>query len=114
MGLGTQVRLNRIFGHPSQRLCSVAVDHYCAYQKGLPKGLINVPDVIDKLLQGEPDAITMHKGMAKSAWGPYAGRIPLIINSALFSGDDNLIEQTTQAEELSLIHISEPTRLGML
>ncbi len=100
MGLGKQVRLNRIFGHPSRRLCSVAVDHFCAYQKGLPAGLINVPDVIDKLVQAQPDAITMHKGMAKSAWGPYAGCIPLIINSAIFSGDDNLIEQMASAEEV--------------
>ena len=28
-----------------------------------------------------PDAVTMHKGIAASAWQPYAGRIPLIVQS---------------------------------
>ena len=100
MGVGKQLRLNRLFAHPSGRMCSLAVDHYCAYQRGLPHGLRNIPAVLEQLVDGGPDAITMHKGMAKNAWEPYAGRVPLIINSALFSGDDQLIEPMAHPDEV--------------
>ena len=88
MDLAKRIRLNRIFSHPSQRLCSVAVDHFVGYQKGLPEGLVNVPDTIRRLVAGRPDAITMLKGMAKSAWEPFAGRVPLIIQAVTFTADD--------------------------
>lgn len=100
MDLAKQIRLNRIFSHPSGRLCSVAVDHFIGYQKGLPKGLINVPKAIRQLVAGQPDAITMLKGMAKSAWEPYAGSIPLIIQSVTFTADERVIENAASPEEV--------------
>jgi class I fructose-bisphosphate aldolase len=100
MDLAKQIRLNRIFSHPSKRLCSVAVDHFIGYQKGIAAGLRNVPETIRKLMDGRPDAITMLKGMAKSAWGPYAGRIPLIIESVCFTVDDATIETVTRPAEV--------------
>ena len=36
MNIGKRIRLNRIFAHPSGRLCSVAVDHFIGYGQGLP------------------------------------------------------------------------------
>jgi class I fructose-bisphosphate aldolase len=100
MDLAKQIRLNRIFSHPSGRLCSVAIDHFIGYQKGLPKGLINVPKAIRQLVAGKPDAITMLKGMAKSAWGPYAGSVPLIIQSVTFTADERVIENAASPEEV--------------
>ena len=100
MDLAKRIRINRIFGHPSKRLCSVAVDHLIGYQKGLPQGLRNVPKTLRKLAAGKPDAVTMLKGMAKSAWEPYAGRIPLIIQSMCFTPDDAIIETATRPEEV--------------
>jgi len=100
MDLAKQIRLNRIFSHPSKRLCSVAVDHFIGYQKGLPAGLVNVPEAIKKLVAGRPDAITMLKGMAKNAWAPHAGRIPLIIQAVCFTADDKVIEETASPEEV--------------
>src|ERR1039458_8169550 len=99
MDLAKRIRLNRIFAHPSKRLCSVAVDHLVGYQKGLPQGLRNVPETLRKLAEGKPDAVTMLKGMAKSAWEPYAGRIPLIIQAMCFTADDAMIENVTTPEE---------------
>lgn len=99
MGLGKQIRLNRIFGHPSGRLCSVAVDHLVSYQSGLPEGLRNVPETIATLVKGRPDAITMYKGMAQSAWPPYAGMIPLIITSIAFTVDDAIMHQMARPHE---------------
>ncbi len=100
MDLAKQIRLNRIFSHPSGRLCSVAIDHFIGYQKGLPKGLINVPKAMRQLVAGKPDAITMLKGMAKSAWAPYAGRVPLIIQSVTFTADERVIENAASPEEV--------------
>jgi fructose-bisphosphate aldolase, class I len=100
MDLAKQIRLNRIFSHPSGRLCSVAIDHFIGYQKGLPKGLINVPKAIRQLVAGKPDAITMLKGMAKSAWEPYAGSVPLIIQSVTFTADERVIENAASPEEV--------------
>ena len=68
MDLAKQIRLSRIFSHPSKRLCSVAVDHFIGYQQGLPKGLTNVGEAIRQLVAGKPDAITMFKGVAKGTW----------------------------------------------
>ena len=100
MELAKQIRLNRIFSHPSKRLCSVAIDHFIGYQKGLPEGLLNVPETIKKLVEGKPDAITMLKGMAKNAWFPYAGRVPLIIQAVCFTADDAVIENTSCPAEV--------------
>jgi class I fructose-bisphosphate aldolase len=100
MDLAKQIRLNRIFSHHSKQLCSVAVDHFIGYQKGLPEGLVNVPEAIKKLVAGKPDAITMLKGMAKSVWPPYAGQIPLIVQSVCFTADDGVIETVAHPEEV--------------
>jgi class I fructose-bisphosphate aldolase len=100
MDLAKKIRLNRIFAHPSGRLCSVAVDHFIGYQQGLPEGLVNVPQTIARLVEGKPDAITMLKGMAKSVWEPFAGRVPLIIQSVCFTADDSVIENVARPEEV--------------
>jgi class I fructose-bisphosphate aldolase len=103
MNLGKRIRLQRIFSHSSGRLCSVAVDHFVGYQKGLPQGLRNLPDTVNKLVAAGPDAITMLKGAAMSIWGPHAGRIPLILSSVCFTADDSLIEVVATAEEALLL-----------
>jgi class I fructose-bisphosphate aldolase len=100
MDIAKLVRLNRIFSHPSKRLCSVAIDHFIGYQKGLPSGLVNLPETLKKIAAGKPDAITMIKGVAKSAWEPYAGRIPMIIQSVCFTADDAVIENVARPEEV--------------
>ena len=100
MGIGKQIRLNRIFSHPSGRLCSVAVDHFIGYGKLRPGGgLSNLPAALAKIVVGKPGAVTMSKGTAMNCWGPYAGRVPLIIQAGCFTADDRVIECVTTAEE---------------
>jgi class I fructose-bisphosphate aldolase len=88
MNLGKQTRLNRLFAHPSGRLCSVAIDHFIGYQNGMPENLRDLPAIIKTLVAAGPDAVTMHKGVAVSCWAPYAGRIPLITQSIIGRPDD--------------------------
>lgn len=103
MNLGKQIKLNRIFTHPSGRLCSVAIDHFIGYQGGLPSGLTNLGETLEKLMAGQPDAVTMMKGPAKTLWPRYAGKVPLIISSVQFRADDSYIENIANPEEVALM-----------
>src|SRR5580704_12538123 len=100
MNIGKLIRLNRIFSHPSGRLCSVAVDHFIGYGKlAQGGGLANLPEALARIAPGRPGAITMSKGTAMNCWAPYAGKIPLIVQSGCFTADDRIIETVTDPEE---------------
>lgn len=103
MSVGKQTRLNRIFGHPSGRFLSVAVDHFIAYGEGahgIPAGIRRIRGTLEALAAGKPDAITMHKGIATSAWEPLAGQIPHIIQTTIARPDDTVCEQVANAEDI--------------
>jgi class I fructose-bisphosphate aldolase len=100
VSLGKTVRLNRIFSHPSGRLCSVAVDHFMIYNLGLPPGLRQVRQTLAAVVQGRPDAVTLHKGIAASLWQPYAGQLPLIIQTSGLRPDDSSLEDFATLEEV--------------
>ncbi len=99
MGLGKTVRLNRLFRHPSGRYCCIAVDHFIGYQDGLPPGLRDLRETLAAVVAGEPDAVTMHKGAALNCWGPFAGRVPLIVQSLLARPDDSANEAVASPED---------------
>jgi fructose-bisphosphate aldolase, class I len=99
VNLGKLVRLNRLFAHPSGRLCSVAVDHFIGYGAGLAPGLRHITSTLAAVAAGRPDAVTMHKGIAASCWPPYAGKIPLIVQSTMARPDDSSREQAATPEE---------------
>ena len=99
MNVGKLVRLNRIFSHPSGRLCSIAIDHFMIYAEGLPSGLRHIQTTLAAIVAAEPDAVTMHKGMVTSAWAPYAGQVPLILQSVICRPDDTAYQQMTTPEE---------------
>jgi fructose-bisphosphate aldolase, class I len=99
MNTGKLVRLNRLFSHSSGRLCSVAVDHFIGYDTGLPPGLRHIVPTLAAIVAGKPDALTMHKGIAASAWQPYAGKIPLILQSSTIRIEDSAVAQVATVEE---------------
>ncbi len=96
---GKLVRLNRIFAHPSGRLCSVAVDHFAGYDVGLPAGLRHMGKTLEALVAGGPDAVTMHRGIAATFWQPFAGRVPLIVQSSMLRPDDSAMSQAATPED---------------
>jgi class I fructose-bisphosphate aldolase len=100
MNIGKRIRLNRLFAHPSERLCSVAVDHFIGYGPLLPGGgLSNLPAALAQIAAGGPSAVTMSKGTAMHCWAPFAGKTPLIIQSGCFTADDRVIESVANAGE---------------
>ena len=99
MNIGKLIRLNRLFAHPSGRLCSIAVDHFIGYGDGLPPSLAAMKPTLAAIVAADPDAVTMHKGIAASLWQPYAGKLPLIIQSSLAKVDGTAFEQVATAED---------------
>lgn len=100
MSLGKHVRLNRLFAHPTRRLCSVAVDHWFGYRSaGASLDLVDLPRTLAQVMPAGPSAVTMSKGAAMGCWAPYAGQVPLILQAGCFTPDDRVIEQTTTPEE---------------
>lgn len=99
MSLGKTVRLNRLFSHPSGRLCSVAVDHFIGYGAGLPPAIESIVPTLRDIVAGEPDAVTMHRGIASSSWLPYAGKLPLILQSTLLRADEPNFYQIATVED---------------
>ena len=104
MNLGKQTRLNRLFSHSTGRLCSVAIDHFINYgMDTLPPGLAYIKRTLEAIVRGKPDSVTMHQGIATSAWLPYAGKIPMILQSTLGRPDDGFHEQiATPADAVRL------------
>src|SRR5258707_2986136 len=100
MNIEKKIRLNRLFSHPSGRLCSVAIDHFIGYGKLTPGGgLSNLPGALKNVVAGMPGAVTMSKGTAMNCWEPYAGKVPLILQAGCFTVDDRVIEIMTDPEE---------------
>jgi class I fructose-bisphosphate aldolase len=99
MNIGKQTRLNRIFADPSGRLCSIAVDHFMIYAEGLPSGLRHIQTTLAAIVAAKPDAVTIHKGMVASAWAPYAGQVPVILQSVICRPDDTAYQQVATPEE---------------
>ncbi len=99
MNIGKLIRMNRLFSNPSGRLCSVAIDHFIGYPEGLPDGLRSIQSTLAAIIAGEPDAVTMHKGMAAEIWTPYAGKLPLILQSTIARVDDTACEQIATPED---------------
>jgi len=99
LSTGKLVRMNRLFSHPSGRLCSVAVDHFIGYAEGLPVSLRSIRPTLAAIVAGRPDAITMHKGLAASAWQEHAGIVSLILQSSISRPDDTACEQIATPED---------------
>jgi len=97
--LGKQVRLGRLFRHPSGRFLGVAVDHMINYPSGMPPGLCQIMTNLPKIAAGEPSAIVMNKGTALRLMPQFAGRVPFIVQQmALRADEPNFAEVATPAE----------------
>jgi class I fructose-bisphosphate aldolase len=99
VNIGKLIRLNRLFAHPSGKFCSIAVDHFIGYGQGLPPGLRHIRPTLAAIVAAQPDALTMHKGLALSAWAPFAGQVPLIVQSMACRADDSACEALATPED---------------
>ena len=97
---GKRKRLSRIF-RADGRAVIVPMDH--GVTNGPISGLANMQLIVDKLLEGEVDAVVLHKGIAKCV---DSGRIGLIVHlsgSTKWSPDPNRKVQVASVEEAERI-----------
>jgi len=93
---GKKRRLKRIF-RDDQRTVIVPMDH--GVTAGPIKGLVNMQEIIDKLLEGEADAFVLHKGVAKHVDVGQAGLIVHLSGSTKLGPDPNYKVQVCSVEE---------------
>ncbi len=82
--LGREIRLRRIVGQDG-RMMTVALDQ--AVPRGVAPRLANLKQVFDRVIEGEPDAFTVFKGVAGHLLSGRTRQIPLIIKGSTFSVD---------------------------
>ena len=80
--LGNEVRMNRLIPGDDGKYFGLTVDH--AIARGVVRGLDTIDDTIAKMVAGNPNAITMHKGIAEKCFSKYAGQVPLVLKLTTF------------------------------
>lgn len=70
--LGKEIRMQRLFHPQSGHFFAVMVDHFVG--GGVKPGLLPIQEKLDRIVEGHPRAITMHKGLAEKTFGRYAGQ----------------------------------------
>lgn len=99
MGLGTKVRLARLFSHPSGRLFGGAVDHFVGYGNVREGGLADLPGALKRVMAGRPDYVSIQPGAARHLWSDYAGMASLVIQAGCFTADDRIRELIATPED---------------
>ncbi|MEW7009637.1 aldolase [Lentilitoribacter sp. EG35] len=98
MGLGTSIRLSRLFSHKSGNLFGAAVDHFVGYGDVRQGGLANLPSAIEKIMRETPDSMTTQVGTARHIWPQYAGKSALIIQAGCWVPDDRISQLVSSPE----------------
>jgi DhnA family fructose-bisphosphate aldolase class Ia len=81
--LGKEAHIQRMKNPASGRILTVAVDHAPSY--GVLDGIENIEQVVDQVAAAGPDAMVLMKGVAARCFGPYAGRVALIMKCSTLS-----------------------------
>ena len=81
--LGKAVRMSRLINPKSDKMMAITVDH--SLSRGILDGLIDIQSVIDQIVEGRPDAITMTKGIAEKCWYKHAGKASLLLKCSNYS-----------------------------
>lgn len=99
MGLGTKIRLSRLFSNPSGHLFGGAVDHFVGYGNVREGGLADLPGALARVMAGEPDYVSIQPGAAKHLWPQYAGKAALVIQAGCFTPDDRIRQLIATPED---------------
>ena len=104
MFLGKKIRMNRLVNKKTGRLLAITVDH--AIARGVLPGLEKIEEIIAKIMEGRPDAVTMQKGIAERCFTPFAGgETGLILKATSFSPYQKAYDTPTA-------DVEEAVRLG--
>jgi fructose-bisphosphate aldolase/2-amino-3,7-dideoxy-D-threo-hept-6-ulosonate synthase len=102
--IGKQVRLERIINRKTRKIIIVPMDH--GVSVGPIKGLVNMPEAINKVADGGANAVLLHKGVIKTGHRGYGRDIGLIIHlsasTALGPDPNNKVLVTSVEEAIKL------------
>jgi fructose-bisphosphate aldolase, class I len=99
MGLGSKIRLSRLFSNPSGNLFGGAVDHFVGYGNVREGGLANLPAALERVMAGGPDYVSIQPGAARLLWERYAGKASLVIQGGCFTADDRIRQLIATPED---------------
>ncbi|NKN35903.1 aldolase [Agrobacterium sp. a22-2] len=99
MGLGTKIRLSRLFSNPSGKLFGGAVDHFVGYGNVREGGLADLPGALRRVMAGGPDYVSIQPGAARHLWEEYAGKAALVIQAGCFTADDRIRQLIATPED---------------
>jgi DhnA family fructose-bisphosphate aldolase class Ia len=114
MYLGKAIRLGRLFNDGSGRLLAITLDH--AIARGVLPGLVDVESAVASVAAGQPDAITLQKGIAARVFFPaYASAgISLIVKATSYSPFHPTLDTPTATVEEAVRLGADAISVGML
>ncbi|PWG61498.1 class I fructose-bisphosphate aldolase [Sediminicurvatus halobius] len=104
MFVGKQIRLSRLLNRKSGRMLGITVDH--PITRGVLPGIEDISSVLDRVVDGGPEAVTMHKGIAEKVFPPHAGKVSMIFKASAYS------TQYHPHEEAIVAEVDEAVRYG--
>ncbi|PWG61523.1 class I fructose-bisphosphate aldolase [Sediminicurvatus halobius] len=104
MFVGKQIRLSRLLNTKSGRMLGITVDH--PITRGVLPGIEDIARVLDEVVAGGPEAVTMHKGIAEKVFPPHAGKVSMIFKASAYS------TQFHPYEEAIVADVDEAVRFG--
>lgn len=105
MFLGKEIRLKRLLNKKSGRLLAITMDH--PITRGVLPGIGQIHTVMEQVVAGQPDAITMHKGIIEKVFPPYAASdISVIMKATSYSIPYH------EAYDTPVADVEEAIRLG--
>lgn len=85
MNIGKKIRLERLIDRKSKNMVIVPMDH--GLTVGPIEGLVNMPEIIEKVSQAGAQAVILHKGLVKDCFQGNTGLI-LHISGSTTTGPD--------------------------
>jgi len=99
MTFGKEIRWRRLFHRASGRMVTLAIDHGTAYKFELPPALASIAETVRMFLQDPPDAIVAQEGLFGEVLKPFAGKVPLILQTISITPsapDDSYVVSTVE------------------
>ena len=105
MGIGKQVRLERVMNRETRRTVIVPMDH--GVSSGPIEGIKNIREAIDRVAEGGANAVVIHKGMVAPGHRGSGKDIGLIVH---LSASTDL--SPTKNDKVLVCTVEEAIRLG--
>ncbi len=105
MGIGKEIRLERIMNRETKKTIIVPMDH--GVSSGPIEGIVNIKGAVDKVAKGGANAVVLHKGMVRAGHRKRGKDIGLIVH---LSASTDL--SPTKNDKVLVCTVEEAIKLG--